>query len=187
MARSGPVSDDALIQAALSVWPFHDRQPLAIGVAAGVVWATARGRAYGINGYALIPAEGHPWSRDFPNDINQEKESAESRERSHDFMERVRQGRSLNDAVIDVYSGLPDRDYLDNYLNAHGGISWYVHPWVGFDTGHAGDIWEREWDKRDFCANEREYRQSWSINWTPEKVVEEAKKLARQVAEVGRE
>jgi len=42
-----------------------EREPLAIGVHCGVVWATAESPAVGINGYAMVP-EGHPWSSGFP-------------------------------------------------------------------------------------------------------------------------
>jgi hypothetical protein len=57
---------DGLIRAALSVWRKHFTvEPLAIGAESGIVWVTAPGRTGGVNGYALIPAEGHPWSAGF--------------------------------------------------------------------------------------------------------------------------
>lgn len=59
-------SNDALLQAAMSVWPFSPREPLAMGVECGVVWATALSPMGTVNGYALIPAEGHPWSAGVP-------------------------------------------------------------------------------------------------------------------------
>lgn len=46
------------------------REPLAMGIVDGIVWATVKSPAVGINGYAMIPAEGHPWSAGFPDDAD---------------------------------------------------------------------------------------------------------------------
>jgi hypothetical protein len=62
----------ALIEAAMTAWPFKDRPPLEIGVEDGIVWATVPSPLGPINGYALIPAEGHPWSAGVPL-INNER------------------------------------------------------------------------------------------------------------------
>jgi len=56
----------ALRAAAWEVWPFPDRPPLRTGVECGIVWAVVAGPVAGFNGYVLIPAEGHVFSRGFP-------------------------------------------------------------------------------------------------------------------------
>ena len=59
---------DALIRATLRTWPFGDRKPLDCGVEDGIVWAIIPAPFCGINGYAVIPAEGHPWSKGWPRE-----------------------------------------------------------------------------------------------------------------------
>jgi hypothetical protein len=132
------MSDAALIKAALKIWPF-DNKPLHIDVEAGIVWAITPSPARGINAYALIPAEGHPWSKKFPNHI-----------------------------------------YPEQLIEIHGGISYAGHPWIGFDTGHACDCWPDEY-------NPRGIRQDYSgltHHWTVNEVIDEAKQLARRIADI---
>jgi hypothetical protein len=56
----------ALLTAARSVWPFDHTEPEQMGIEDGIVWAICRSPLAGLNGYALIPAEGHPWSAGVP-------------------------------------------------------------------------------------------------------------------------
>jgi len=182
-------TDDLLISAARRVW-FGDVEngesipPLSMGVEDGIVWATAKGPAVGINGYALIPAEGHPWSRAYPNGIDQEKDVAQSRANLAAFRQLTESGLSVPEAMTQFADSHPPRDTddLDNYLNVHGGVTYYYHPWVGFDTAHLGDIWPAELDPHDLCKIGREHRPDTGIRWSHELVIEEAKTLARQVA-----
>lgn len=182
------MTDNELIKAALVVWPFKGEEyaPYAIGVENGIVWATKRG-IVGLCGYALIPAEGHPWSCNYPNGIDQEAETARSRALMKKIMDLTAQGVEFAEASAQVYGEQPsiDVDYLDRYLEAHGGITWYRHPWIGFDTGHSGDIWPPEWDEHNLSDIARRYRSPYSIEWNPDMVAEEAKRMARQVAEIG--
>ena len=64
------MSNAALIKAAYDKFKadFEGREPLHMGVADGVVWATVVAPMVGINGYAMVPAEGHPWSNGWPFD-----------------------------------------------------------------------------------------------------------------------
>lgn len=61
-------SNAALIKAARDrfVADFEGREPLHIGVVDGVCWVTVLAPTVGINGYAMVPAEGHPWSNGWP-------------------------------------------------------------------------------------------------------------------------
>jgi hypothetical protein len=178
--------NEQLIELAKSIWPFTN-PPLALGVEDGVVWGCQRGTV-GICGYALIPAEGHPWSPRFPNGIDQDKDSERSRKTMSEFMRLTeKEGLSFAEASERVYGGdtsIFDTDYMDNYLDIHGGVTYYCHPWVGFDTGHGCDIWTPEWDEHGLCSISRAWNRQ-GIHWTPEMVYEEAKNLARQVAAVG--
>lgn len=84
---------------------------------------------------------------------------------------------------------------LEDSLHCHGGITYGPDEegWLGFDTGHAGDLWPEhiveEWKDptiwptgvKDLYAIQREYRQPWTIDWTFEKLREEVKNLAEQV------
>jgi hypothetical protein len=56
-----------LLKVARDIWPFPN-EPLDMGIECGLVWAVARGVGAGVNGYVLIPAEGHPWSAEFPDE-----------------------------------------------------------------------------------------------------------------------
>ena len=155
-----------------------------MGVEDGILWACQRGTV-GICGYALIPAEGHPWSPQLPSGLDSMQEAEESRRALLEFDALRRQGLDFAEACKQVHGDDPlDQDYMDRYLDVHGGITYYVHPWVGFDTGHGCDVWPPEWDEHGICSIARSYGES--IHWTPEMVYEEAKALARQVAEIGR-
>lgn len=133
--------NDALVQAALKSWQDQGfSSPLATGIEDGIFWATCRSPAAGVNGYVLVPAEGHAWSNGF--------------------------GDVELDAVLDV----------------HGGVTYAHHPWIGFDTAHAGDVWSSEYDPLGVTGINRKYRLPYSREWTPELVAQEAQRLARQIA-----
>jgi hypothetical protein len=139
-----PRRNEELLAAARKSWDeLFNPPPLLMGVEDGVVWAIVPSPVVGVNGYCMIPAEGHPWSPGFPPDD------------------------------------------LDDFLDAHGGITYSSHPWVGFDCAHFQDIWPPEYDPYEVTRIAREYCSTWSSEWTPELVIEEAKKLARQIAEIG--
>lgn len=148
-------AEHALIQAALSVWPFKgdDHQPIDIGVEAGVVWAISVAPTAGINGYALIPGEGHVWSKEVP--------------------------------YVEVEGGYDNGGWEESeashLMEVHGGITYDGRPWIGFDTCHSGDIWPAKYDR--FGITRRyDHPCSWDHEWTVDEVAEEAKSLARQVA-----
>ena len=60
-------------------------------------------------------------------------------------------------------------------LEVHGGITYDRGRVIGFDTGHGGDVRPGE-KSRDELA-------SWETYWGPTEVAEEARSLARQVAD----
>lgn len=79
-------------------------------------------------------------------------------------------------------TGFPDD--LEDLIDVHGGITYVQHPWLGFDTGHAWDYWPPEYDRIGIQQH------GWPtgvtvINWTPELVAEEAKRLATQIVALG--
>lgn len=159
--------DRALMQAVVKLWQqqWPDREMVAYGVEDGVPWVVAPSVLYGLCGYAIIPAEGHPWS---------------ARSWSARWPDTVPALRARADAL----------DRLNDYLSAHGGITWYQHPFVGFDTMHAGDIWDgTPWAEEPIPGVRRRvtdfaYGSPWSKQWSLEAMVAETKDLARQVAEV---
>jgi hypothetical protein len=69
-------------------------------------------------------------------------------------------------------------DLAHQFAEVHGGITFGPERdgWFGFDTLHGGDIWP------DIPAYLHTPRDDWDIEWTPEMVAEETRKLARQVA-----
>lgn len=119
-------------------------QPLEIGVVDGVVWAIARSPVVGVNGYAMVPGEKHPWSRGWPEEVD-----------------------------------------FNDVFNVHGGITAAFHPWLGFDTGHADDLWPPEFDPH--ALSSRLLMSPNAIHWTVSAVSAEARRLARQVAKLARD
>lgn len=69
-------------------------------------------------------------------------------------------------------------------LAVHGGISWTNGRWIGFDTAHAFDYWDEEYDPNRLQAllKRQPSKLFQDIDWTPEMVIEEAKSLARQLS-----
>lgn len=43
-----------------------DLSPWEYGIAGGVGWVMARSAVCGMDGYVMVPEDGHPWSREFP-------------------------------------------------------------------------------------------------------------------------
>lgn len=80
--------------------------------------------------------------------------------------------------------GFPE-DYR-NRFDVHGNISWDLFPWLGFDTSHAFDVWEPEFDPNGHQALLDRYPSSLFVEkrWTLGLVIEEAKSLARQLAAI---
>lgn len=176
-----------LLKVARAVWPFSD-EPLDMGVEDGIVWAVCRAPHAGVNGYAMIPAEGHPWSAELPCDSVQRGDEAMEWLRVH-HDELMRTGGDV-EATFKVMQDLfPERVEarvsMDDYLDVHGGVTYHHLPWVGFDTGHAWDYWPPECRRNDYVSVE-DPDHEWTRRWTVDMVIEEAKKLARQVAELGR-
>lgn len=130
-----------LLALARSVWRADFPTPLDMGVESGIVWATCPGPMGGVNGYVLIPAEGHLWSKGCPDDV-------------------------------------------DELLDVHGGITYHGHPWLGFDTNHAFDVWLGEYAPK-FPSPFNDLHHEWSHLWDPAQVAVEAALLAKQVASIG--
>lgn len=65
--------------------------------------------------------------------------------------------------------------------DVHGGITYGPSSgWIGFDTAHSGDIWPGS-ELPDLSTGSSE----WDRTWTAELVADQARGLARQIAEVG--
>ena len=86
--------------------------------------------------------------------------------------------------ALNGYVELPDghkwinANYESCNADVHGGITFVEGNWIGFDTVHAGDFWTTK--KGDFLCYP-DTPSEWHILWTEEAVIEETKKLARQV------
>jgi hypothetical protein len=189
------VTDAELIAVARPTWDkLFDRPPLSMGVAEGIVWATVGSPSIGVNGYACIPAEGHPWSTRFPNGEDMHEDRARWK-RNFELLKKVKkrnpgigEGEAVAEMVKDPdYEQYPENYGLDDYVDVHGGVTFHQHPWVGFDTGHAWDHWSSEYDPHGISQYHGDSFGGFPvIHWTPELVAEEAKRLARQIAEIGR-
>ena len=151
-------AEDTLIQAAMTVWPWPDYLPLAVGVEHGIPWAIRPGPCGGINGYVLIPAEGHPWSAGIPDcDCGDE-----------DCL------HGAADQHIDVHGGF-----------TYGGFAGDTG-WIGFDTNHGPDRWDDHTGYPNSWHIHAEILGTAGMRvWTVDDAIAETKRLARQLAEVG--
>lgn len=153
------VRDEQLLKIAMQAWPNGFSSPLEMGVEDGIVWAITRGPLVGINGYVLIPPEGHPWSHEIPS---------KTVKYDHDD------------------DGYEYRQYATEELEVHGGITYGTYGpgggWIGFDTAHSGDCWPPEFDPHGM--SDRYGTVPWSKQWTTQRVIDEAKSLARQIAAI---
>jgi hypothetical protein len=186
------VSDEQLIAIAKSVWPFEGHPPLDIGVEEGVVWAVVKGGFCGVNGYAMIPPEGHPWSVQFPDGASSDRDADHAMKSLRELHTMMKAGVSPEKAMAEL-GGRTDGHIhgdMDRFLDVHGGVTYYQFPWIGFDTAHGFDIWEGEYEnKADRYLSEKYgipglHDSKYGIHWTLEKVKDEAKKLARQIAQI---
>lgn len=156
------MSESQLIKIGMASWPWPERPPLEMGVESGIVWAITRAPYMGINGYVMIPPEGHPWSAGIPSWPQKYDEDDEYSYEAHGY----------------------------DAFTVHGGITYgggecmgSDQRWLGFDTAHSGDVWPPEFDPHngsDICGRGL----PWSKEWTTELVIEEVKSLARQLAAV---
>lgn len=77
-----------------------------------------------------------------------------------------------------------------NDVVVHGGLTFAGEGWIGFDTAHYQDYWPTEELERvggqrtayEFLGADRSHVRDWTL----EQIVDEAKALARQVAEATR-
>lgn len=195
----GEPNYDALIQAAKAQWVarWEDRELVAIGVEQGIPWLIGPGGHYGLCGYALVPAEGHPWSPRWPNGIDAVKDQEHTSAYLRLMHELHEKGWDLGAATEEAERqlGPHNREYMDDFISCHGGVTYYRHPWIGFDTMHSGDIWDgTPWEEKPYIsartgetftrATESALGLPWAKQWSLELICEEAKDLAKQVAEV---
>jgi len=81
--------------------------------------------------------------------------------------------------AINGYAKVPEDhpwfglDYDDIDVRVHGGLTFASGGWIGFDTLHMGDYWPGVPYGRDFE----------SIEWDAPMVADEARRLARQIAQ----
>lgn len=146
-----------LLAVAQRAWPEGWAPALEMGVEDGIVWAITRAPLVGINGYVLIPAEGHPWSAGIPHTT-------------------VFSGEDYS-----------YEEYATDDLSVHGGITYGGYGgsgWIGFDTAHSGDWWPPEFDDHGMCERYDAIGIPWAKRWTTQMVIDEAKSLARQVAAI---
>lgn len=171
------------------VWPFRTL-PLTMGkivhreLEAEVAWAVTWGGTMGVNGYARVPLEGHPWPARYEN---------------------------YDQLPVDVHGGLtygPEsyRDYAELGLPPRPARTWVeIGGWIGFDTAHAWDVWtpeeitriESQFPETRTPEQISMYRKISAINsefnlhqpgdpmnimWTIEQVEQEAIDLALQIA-----
>lgn len=144
----------ALLEAARSVWPFKSAgyDPIDMGIEEGVVWALAPGGVFGVNGYALIPAEGHPWSNGIPHNTHPE----------YDYERYATEDLKVHGGIT---YGESEGPWI-GFDTAHLGDSWGAeHDPMGMCTR-----------VRSMSPD------SYARHWTVDMVREEARSLARQLA-----
>lgn len=86
-------------------------------------------------------------------------------------------------------------DVLTATIHCHGGITYGPDEdgWLGFDTGHAGDLWPEHIVEEfkdpyifppgmpDLYSIQREHRQPWTMDWTLPRLRRETEALATEV------
>lgn len=72
---------------------------------------------------------------------------------------------------------------LDEYLSVHGGVTFAKHPWIGFDTAHAGDNWSAEYDPRGLSDIIGKSSFGGEL-WTEDKILLETLAMANQLAAI---
>lgn len=165
------------------------RQPLRRGVVDGIQWAIV---AYPsdympmVNGYAQIPAEGHPWSNleatdDIDNQIHAPGGLTWGPSRPWAWtaqdIEMIASQLGRNEPRPPPFSH-PGKTMAD------------VGGWIGFDTGHAGDHWSDEALAEaglDPPTQRLPALPGPGHDWTVDAVAEAAQLLAHQIAAVGRD
>ncbi len=81
----------------------------------------------------------------------------------------------------------PEGDWaLDEHLNVHGGVTFSDHPWIGFDTAHAGDMWSEEYDTHGITRLTGLWTDvgMYGILWNENLVVLETLAMANQLAAI---
>lgn len=81
----------------------------------------------------------------------------------------------------------PEGDWaLDEHLNVHGGVTFSDHPWSGFDTAHAGDMWSEEYDTHGITRLTGLWTDvgMYGILWNEDLVVLETLAMANQLAAI---
>lgn len=163
-----------------------EAEPLLRGAVDGIAWAVVpypSPVAPGVNGYAQIPAEGHPWSA---------IETVADIEDQVDCHGGLTWGPVKPFGLLDLMEGLPEE------LAAEvPPIVEFRHPcrtmaevggWIGFDTTHAGDLWSDEalqeagLEPAEVQIPNLSMGHGLDRHWTLGQVVEETRGLALQVA-----
>src|SRR5574337_258496 len=72
-------------------------------------------------------------------------------------------------------------DDVDDHVNVHGGITYIDHPWLGFDTGHLGDVWD---EARDPFNIAQYYPRGSTVVWSASRMVDECRRFACALAAV---
>lgn len=159
--------------ARLLAWPFEEL-PLAHGLVEGIPWAVRPCPASPpcVNGYAQIPAEGHPWSNLIDYDDIQPFVTAELTYGPHV-------------ATLDSDDGEP-ATFVQSLADVGG--------WVGFSTTGYNDVWAPDalaeaglsYDG-ERCSGLPDTDPTAVVHWTVDKVIEQAQFLARDIAKAGHE
>jgi hypothetical protein len=75
--------------------------------------------------------------------------------------------------------------YFDIDVHVHGGLTFSDGGWIGFDTGHAYDIWEgKDIIESSLPSRYTDVDSPYAIDWNMEMLVAEVENLAEQVVEV---
>lgn len=69
--------------------------------------------------------------------------------------------------------------YDEMPAEVHGGLTFQSGRWIGFDTAHAGDVWDAEHDKHGM--SDRYGDPAWSRRWTVSDVIAETHRLIDEV------
>lgn len=182
-------------------WPMDERPPLVIGQVSGIPWAVAQGGSkHNPNGcgYSRIPWEGHPWSGCTSYDDLDVEVHGGLTFGPHPSYDMGATAAQLEADTADSDS-VPFISPLPKSYVYPGSSFAQCGGWVGFDTGHAWDVWTDDSlselgvtrerlsaDGNDDFLNPMRHVDPYSMFWTLDKLIHEAQGLAQQIADAGK-